>query len=393
MLKREDFEKIEKDILAPYAVLSGTSMGRLHPEAEHPFRSAFQRDRDRVIHSRAFRRLEYKTQVFVNHEGDYYRTRLTHTLEVAQIARTMARSLRLNEDLAEAISLAHDLGHTPFGHSGQDIMNDLMKGLGGFEHNKQSFRVVTLLEDRYPNFHGLNLTVELLEGIAKHSTTFDMPDGETFERKSNPSIEAQLCNFADEIAYNNHDIDDGLKSGMITLEQLESVEIWSRHFSECSKKYSDRPVSIQISQTVKSIINTVVTDLIKNTYENINNNKIATLDDVYERGGGIVAFSENIRAQTHELKRFLLKNLYRHYRVIRMADKAGRIIRDLFSAYLNNPKILPPDFLRRYVEIGKAKEDKYHEEIERIICDYIAGMTDRFALDEYQKLFDPHAKV
>ncbi|HBF12668.1 MAG TPA: deoxyguanosinetriphosphate triphosphohydrolase [Deltaproteobacteria bacterium] len=398
MITRQEFEKIEEQIMAPYAVSSGRSEGRIYPEKEHAYRTCFQRDRDRVIHSRAFRRLEYKTQVFVNHEGDYYRTRLTHSLEVAQIARSIARSLRLNEDLAEGVSLAHDLGHTPFGHSGEHVMSRLMKEFGGFEHNKQSFRVVTLLEDRYPLFPGLNLTYEFLEGITKHRSEYDLPEGGIFERKGYPTLEAQLCNFADEIAYNNHDIDDGLKSGMISLEQLKDVEIWQTHFEPICKKMATHPVQMQILQCVRALINFQVTDLITETLRNIEKLKIKNLDDVKVKAKNCVSFSEKVQKQNQELKRFLLQNLYRHYRVIRMADKAERIITELFKAYVKNPKIIPPDFLNHYVSIKKmfpqkAEKNEYGEQVERIVCDYIAGMTDRFALDEYKKLFDPHEKV
>ncbi len=394
MLTRRDTEELEKKQLVPYAARSGESEGRAHEEEEHPYRTRFQRDRDRVIHSRAFRRLEYKTQVFVNHEGDHYRTRLTHTLEVAQIARSVARILRLNEDLTETISIAHDLGHTPFGHSGQDVMNLLMKDHGGFEHNRQSFRVVTLLEDRYPDFLGLNLSLEVLEGIAKHSTEYDMPQGIKFKKKGYPTLEAQVCNLADEIAYSNHDIDDGLKSGMLTLDQLSEVELWSEHYERTCHDYPGIPQTIRILQTVKSLINTLVTDLVDQTEKNIREMGIESLEDVREKGKGIVGFSPKIRKQSSELKKFLMKNLYRHYRVVRMADKAERIMKELFKAYLNNPGIMPPNFVKRY---QSPDSPRYHpmreEKMERIICDYIAGMTDRFALDEYKKLFDPHEKV
>lgn len=404
LLLREEFEVRERQNLAPFAVSSGDSLGRMYAEEEHPFRSRFQRDRDRVIHSRAFRRLEYKTQVFVNHEGDYYRTRLTHTLEVAQIARTIARVLRLNEDLAETVSLTHDLGHTPFGHSGQHVMNRLMKDFGGFEHNRQSFRVVTLLEDRYPFFSGLNLTYEVLEGIVKHETEYDLPQGGIFERKGYPSLEAQICNFADEIAYNNHDIDDGIKSGMLELAALEKVEIWASHFGPIREKYSSHPLRVQVSQGVKSIINFLVSDLVEQTMQNIERLGIDNLDSVYKKGKGCVDFSPKTKNLSRELKKFLMENLYRHYRVIRMADKADRIMTELFRAYVRNPKIIPPTFLRRYEKRAGHLEPRFakpkgvekgdeKEAIERMVCDYIAGMTDRFALDEYKKLFDPHEKV
>ena len=395
MLTREHYEEQERKFLAPYAAKSGDSEGRLHPEEEHPYRTRFQRDRDRVIHSRAFRRLEYKTQVFVNHEGDYYRTRLTHSLEVAQIARTIARSMGLNEDLAETIALSHDLGHTPFGHSGEHVMSRLMKEHGGFEHNRQSFRVVTFLEYRYPDFPGLNLTIDVLEGITKHKSEYDLPDGSLFERKGYPSLEAQIGNFADEIAYNNHDVDDGLKSGMLEPGALKEIELWEDNFQKIRKKYPMAALNLQISQTVRSLINVLVTDLVEQTLKNIQKLGIKTLSDMREKGKNCVDFSTEVKEKNQELKRFLLANLYRHYRVVRMAEKAERIITELFKAYLKNPGIIPPTFMRRY-EVnpsGPLKANGANESIERIICDYISGMTDRFALDEYKKLFDPHEKV
>lgn len=394
MLTRLQSEELEKKILAPFAAQSGESEGRLLEEEEHPYRTRFQRDRDRVIHSRAFRRLMYKTQVFVNHEGDYYRTRLTHSLEVAQIARSIARMLRLNEDLTETVSLAHDLGHTPFGHSGQDVMNDLMKTCGGFEHNRQSFRVVTVLEDRYPDFLGLNLTLEVLEGIAKHSSEYDMPQGIKFKKKGYPSLEAQICNLADEIAYNNHDIDDGLKSGMLDLKKLSELELWQKLFKATQKKYPVLSEPLQISQTIKQLINFLVTDLVEATQKNINTLGIKTKEDVRTKGKGCAGFSPEVRKQTAELKKFLFKNMYRHYRVIRMADKAERIMTELFKAYIKNPGILPSDFSSRYESKGDPRlKTLCDESKERMVCDYIAGMTDRFALDEYKKLFDPHERV
>ncbi|MBF0492417.1 MAG: deoxyguanosinetriphosphate triphosphohydrolase [Deltaproteobacteria bacterium] len=385
MLKtRVHLEEIEFQILAPYACHSQKSMGREYAEPEHPYRSRFQRDRDRIIHSKAFRRLEYKTQVFVNHEGDHYRTRLTHSLEVAQISRSMARMLGLNEDLAEAIALAHDLGHPPFGHSGQEVMDELMKDFGGFEHNRQSLRVVTLLELAYPNFPGLNLTYEVLEGISKHFTEYDLPQGRVFAREGEPSLEAQMVNLADEIAYNNHDLDDGLRSGLISLAQLRAVELWQENFEGIQKLYPQAPEEIQCRVTVKGLINLLVTDLIEETQKNILERNIQTLEEVRSRGKMLVGFSEGIKKKTVELKRFLFANLYRHYRVERMAHKAGRIIRDLFKAYLDHPKILPTEVFQKIQE---------GSQVERIVCDYVAGMTDRFALEEYEKLFNPHTKV
>jgi dGTPase len=380
---REVYEELEKQILSPYACRSGESMGREYPEEEHPFRTRFQRDRDRIIHSKAFRRLEYKTQVFVNHEGDHYRTRLTHSLETAQISRSIARMLCLNEDLVEAIALAHDLGHPPFGHSGEAVMNKLMEGHGGFEHNRQSLRIVTLLESAYADFPGLNLTYEVLEGISKHFSEYDLPQGRSFVREGEPSLEAQVVNLADEIAYNNHDLDDGLRSQMITLPQLREVKIWQEVYDAVSAHDASSLEPLRPQATVKALINLLVTDLVQETQKNIESKKIKTREDVRKQGKGLVSFSESTRKKTAELKKFLFANLYRHYRVERMADKANRILQDLFRTYLHNPKILPPDI---YQKTEKEKP-------ERVICDYIAGMTDRFALDEHEKLFNPHSKV
>lgn len=380
---RQDSETLETQILAPYAAKSAESRGRCYAEASHDYRTHYQRDRDRVIHSRAFRRLEYKTQVFVNHEGDYYRTRLTHSLEVAQIARTIARALRLNEDLAEAICLAHDLGHTPFGHSGETAMNELMKSAGGFEHNRQSFRVVTFLEDRYPDFLGLNLTHEVLEGLTKHSQDYFFADGRTFEKSGAPTLEAQLCDFADEIAYNNHDIDDGIKSGMLSVELLNDVALWNEQFEKVRRELNGKPARTQVLYTIRALINAQVTDLINHTVATINARGIQSFDDLKQNGLKLANFSDEMRRKNTELKRFLFKYLYQHYRVERMAVKAGRIIRDLFRAYVANPRILPPQFFERVEKDG----------IEVVVCDYIAGMTDRYALTEYKKLFDPFERV
>lgn len=384
MIMRKTLESIEQDMLAPYAMKSYGSRGRKHPEDEHPMRTAYQRDRDRVIHSSAFRRLEYKTQVFVNHEGDYYRTRLTHTLEVVQITRTVARALRLNEDLAEAIALAHDLGHTPFGHSGERILNDLMKEQGGFEHNLQSLRVVDHLEDKYPHYRGLNLTWEVREGIIKHSSEHDHPElFEEFEPHLKPTLEAEIVNLADEIAYNNHDIDDGLTSEMITVDQLKGVSLWQENYKRVLKEMPDRPFKVIRHQTVRHIINTLVTDLVENIIHNITRLGIRTVDDIRSCQETLVSFSPTVLDKNRELKLFLRKNLYTHYRVVRMAEKATRFMTELFNAYQSNPKQLPPHL---FSQIEGANR-------ERIIADYIAGMTDRYALDEYKKLFDPYEKV
>lgn len=384
MRTRKDLEKIEATVLAPFAAKSGESQGRPHPENEHEYRTAFQRDRDRIVHTSAFRRLEYKTQVFVNHEGDYYRTRLTHTLEVTQIAKTIARALGLNEDLTEAICLAHDLGHTPFGHSGQDVMAKLMADHGGFEHNKQSFRIVTNLEAPYPTFRGLNLSCEVLEGIMKHANEYELADGTLFVKKGYPSLEAQIANVADEIAYNNHDIDDGLKSGLLDLGDMQSVPLWQERYQKICKAHPDATFARQVRLTVKNLINDLATDLIRHTQNEIDKRSLNSFDDVKKNGMNLVGFSPEIRAAVSDLKKFLFKKLYRHWRVERMTDKASRILTELFQAYIKNPNILPVDYVASYTK---------SEPIERIICDYIAGMTDRFALDEYSKLFDPHTRV
>ncbi|MBI2083281.1 MAG: deoxyguanosinetriphosphate triphosphohydrolase [Deltaproteobacteria bacterium] len=381
MRTREEYEKYEKEFLAPYAMKSAGSQGRDYPEEEHPFRTCFQRDRDRIIHSNAFRRLEYKTQVFVYHEGDHYRTRLTHSLEGAQIARTIARALKLNEDLSEAIILAHDLGHTPFGHSGEAALNQLMKEHGGYEHNRQSLRIVTLLERRYPEFPGLNLTYEVREGIAKHMTTYDQPNPQAnFKKKGNPSLEAQIVNLADEIAYTNHDLDDGLRSGLIDLEALQYIELWRENHSSQASAFDAK---IENRQVVRRIINAFVTDLIQQVESNLQDSRIKNLEDVRGTKTKLVGYSEDFDKKNRELKKFLREKMYRHWKVERMADKAQRIIENLFKTYLKNSSILPPEVQARFHE----------EPRERVICDYIAGMTDRFALEEYKKLFDPTEKV
>ncbi len=365
--------------LAPYAVCEACSRGRQHAEPTPTARSEFQRDRDRVVHSTAFRRLEYKTQVFVNHEGDLFRTRLTHSIEVAQIARTLARALALNEDLAEAIALAHDLGHTPFGHAGQDALNACMADHGGFEHNLQSLRTVDLLEERYGAFDGLNLTYETREGILKHCSPKKAPElgelGRRFLEGTQPSLEAQLCNLADEIGYNNHDVDDGLRSGLITAEQLEEAGIWTRHVAQVRREYPQIAGRRLIHETVRRMINTLAVDLIEETRGNLARAGVATLDDVH-RAGPLAAFSGAMLAEHRELKHFLRVNLYQHYQVLRMTNKARRIIADLFGAFMDDPRLLPP----QYQEM--ARRDK-----PRAIADYVAGMTDRYAIREHRRLF------
>ena len=365
--------------LARYAVSEAHSKGRRHPEPTPAARSEFQRDRDRVVHSTAFRRLEYKTQVFVNHEGDLFRTRLTHSIEVAQIARTLARAMQLNEDLAEAIALAHDLGHTPFGHAGQDALNACMRDHGGFEHNLQSLRTVDLLEERYGAFDGLNLTYETREGILKHCApkkAHELGDlGRRFIEGSQPSIEAQLCNLADEIGYNNHDVDDGLRSGLLTLDQLEEVGIWARHVAEVRRVYPQIGGRRLIHETVRRMINSLAVDLIEETRRNVAAAAVDSIEDV-RKAPPLAAFSVGMHLEHKELKHFLRINLYQHYQVLRMTNKARRIITDLFGAFMEDPRLLPP----QYQQMAKADKP-------RAIADYVAGMTDRYAIREHRRLF------
>ncbi len=364
---------------AAYAALTEHSRGRRHPESAPSGRSEFQRDRDRIIHSTAFRRLEYKTQVFVNHEGDLFRTRLTHSLEVAQIGRSIARSLNLDEDLVEAIALAHDLGHTPFGHTGQDVLNACMHEFGGFEHNLQSLRVVDHLEERYAEFDGLNLTFETREGILKHCS---LPNakllgdvGARFLQKLQPSLEAQVANLADEIAYNNHDVDDGLRSGLIEIEQLSQVTVFARHLQEVQRRYVQLDGRRAIHETVRRMINTLITDLVAQSGQNIARANPRNIDEI-RAAAPLIGFSDTVRAEQRELKQFLRTQLYQHYRVNRMSNKARRIIKALFEAFMDDPKLLPPQYQ------DKAKQDQA-----RTIADYIAGMTDRYAIKEYRHLF------
>lgn len=368
--------------LASYAVSIANSRGRKFPEAAPEGRSEFQRDRDRIIHSGAFRRLEYKTQVFVNHEGDLFRTRLTHSIEVAQIARSIARHLHLNEDLVEAISLAHDLGHTPFGHAGQDALNECMKAYGGFEHNLQSVRVVDVLEERYAQFEGLNLCFETREGILKHcrmETAAQLGElGERFLHDRRPSLEAQIANLADEIAYNNHDVDDGLRSGLITLEQLASVPLVARHLQDVRAAYPDLTGRRVVHEMVRRMINTLVTDLIRQSAANIEAQGLRTLDDV-RLSPVLIAFGDELNRQQRELKKFLHVHLYRHYRVMRMSAKAQRIVGDLFNVFMGDARLLPTQFQASAIESEMSRA--------RVVADYIAGMTDRYAIREHRRIF------
>ena len=384
MLDRAEFERQEAARLAPYAVKSCETRGRRHPEPEDPFRSVFQRDRDRVIHSAAFRRLEYKTQVFVNHEGDHYRTRLTHTIEVSQIARSISRALRLNEDLTEAIVLAHDLGHTPFGHAGERRMAELMEGEGGFEHNLQSLRVVDLLEKRYPDFDGLNLTFEVREGICKHSSQYDDPPSvDEFDSPGFPTLEAQVADISDEIAYSNHDVDDGIRSGMLSVSGMESVPLWKEAVRFVRNEYTAIDEDILRSRSISFMISALSRNLIHATDERLKREGIQSVEDGRNCRNKCVSFDENMKDKNLELKKYLLENMYGNYRVMRMEQKARRILGELFQTYCERPQQLPPHIFARMNQEGKK----------RVVCDYIAGMTDRYVLEEYRKLFDPMEKV
>jgi dGTPase len=368
-----------EDWLAPYAARSSLSRGRRYSEPDAATRTQFQRDRDRIIHCAAFRRLEYKTQVFVNHEGDLFRTRLTHSLEVAQIARAAARSLRANEDLVEAIALAHDLGHTPFGHAGQDALNDCMAPFGGFEHNLQSLRVVDELEERYGAFDGLNLCFETREGILKHCSLENARQlgavAERFLTRRQASLEGQIANLADEVAYNNHDVDDGLRSGLIVMTQLDRIPLVSRHLADARSRFPGIGERRIVHETVRRMINTLVVDLIEETRRRIARAAPASIEDV-RSAAPLVGFSEQILSEANELKKFLRDELYRHPEVMRMTAKARRIVRELFAAFHDEPRLLPGDYQARVTEHGP-----------RAIADYIAGMTDRFAIKEHRRLF------
>ena len=376
--------EFEDKFLVSYASKSCNSLGRVHKEAEHAYRSCYQRDRDRIIHSAAFRRLEYKTQVFVNHEGDYYRTRLTHSIEVSQIARTIAWALRLNMDLTEAIALAHDLGHTPFGHSGEEVLNELMAKCGGFNHNLQGLRVVDYLEERYPEFLGLNLSWEVREGIVKHSSVFDIAVKiKEFFPKKMPSLETQLVDAADEIAYDNHDLDDGLTSGLIKEKDLEGLEIWDKINRKINQKYAKINPSSRKYLVIRGLIDLQVTDLIEHTQSVISRLKINNYAQLQKVNHKIVDFSKEVKELRKPLRQFLMQKLYHHYRVMRMSIKAKRFIRELFCEYVARPKQLPAEVQLRIPNEG----------VKRVVCDYIAGMTDRYCLDEYKKLFNPYEKV
>jgi dGTPase len=392
-------------LLAPYAACSQNSRGRRFHEDQPSSRSEFQRDRDRIIHSAAFRRLEYKTQVFINHEGDLFRTRLTHSIEVAQIARSIARNLQLNEDLVEAISLAHDLGHTPFGHAGQDALNLCMQNFGGFEHNLQSLRVVDTLEQRYGAFDGLNLTFETREGILKHCSPNNAKKlgdiGQRFIDRKQPALEAQLANLADEIAYNNHDIDDGLRSGLLTTGQLEAIDFYARHRHQAEQVFPGITGRRAINETIRRMINALIVDLIDTSRQRIQDAGLKNIADVRNASGPLIAFSDAMRAEATLLKQVLRDNLYQHYQVNRMTSKARRIVTELFNAFVSEPNLLSPDYQYEGESDGSRlnsntkREDKNKNKSEidvesvqaRKVADYIAGMTDRYAIREHRRLF------
>ncbi len=375
---REDLENYEDATLAPFGLRSKDSRGRAYPDKESLYRTTFQRDRDRIVHTTAFRRLEYKTQVFVITEGDYYRTRLTHTLEVAQIGRTIARALGGNEDLVEAICLAHDLGHTPFGHAGENLLNQLMEEHGGFDHNRQSFRIVTELERRYPDFPGLNLSWEVREGIVKHETEYDVSDADGYEPEKRGHLEAQIANVADELAYSAHDLDDGLRSGLINPDQLQALELWKRVCESVGLAHGPNN-DLERHQVIRRLIGMEISNVLETTKFELENEQVNSVEDIQRMDHSVVTFSGEMKDQNKELKSFLFENMYQHHRVYRMQVKAERILKDLFRAYLNESRILPQEVQEKMESIGQA----------RAISDYIAGMTDRYAHQEHSRLFDP----
>ncbi|MFP8880416.1 MAG: deoxyguanosinetriphosphate triphosphohydrolase [Myxococcota bacterium] len=369
------FEREESERLAPFACKSSESRGRVIAEPEHAYRTVFGRDRDRVIHSAAFRRLEYKTQVFVYHEGDHYRNRLTHTLEGSQIARTIARALRLNEELAEAVVLAHDLGHTPFGHAGERVLADLMSDRGGFDHNRQSLRVVDLLEERYAAFRGLNLSYETREGILKHGCNWPHPV-DVPELLAQPNLESQVADYADEIAYTVHDLDDGLRSGLIEIDDLEPLELWQQTFFDVREQLRGASARVQLAQTIRALIDRLVTELIDESAARLVRSGVGSVDEVRRTDQPLIGFGEHLDSQRAKLRSFLYQNLYEHPRVASASDRAAQTIRDLFAHFRDNPERLPQHVQLRFASDGE----------ERAVSDYVAGMTDRYALDQHQKL-------
>jgi dGTPase len=378
---RVKLEELEDKALAPYGVRTKDTKGRAYLDSEPAYRTAFQRDRDRIIHTTAFRRLEYKTQVFINYEGDYFRTRLTHTLEVTQIGRTLARALGANEDLVETICLAHDLGHSPFGHSGEVALARLMKEFSGFDHNRQSLRIVTELEQRYPEFPGLNLTWEVREGIVKHESEYDISDAREYDPNLRGNLETQIANVADELAYTTHDLDDGLRSGMITSDMLEGIALWEI-LRETYKWRGPALDDIERHRMIRQLVGLMVSDMVESTDDRLKDSAVHSALDIQLLKTNVIGYGEDMQRRNREIKDFLYKKMYSHFRVVRMGVKAERVITDLFNAYRAEPAILPESVNRFTDQRG----------LERTICDYIAGMTDRFAIEEHQKLFDPLEK-
>ncbi len=384
-LSRAEIEAREAVMLAPYAVSSSAGRGRAYPEEEHAYRTAFQRDRDRIIHTAAFRRLDYKTQVFVYHEGDHYRNRLTHTVEVAQIGGSLARTLGANEDLTEAICLAHDLGHPAFGHTGEQTLNTLMANHGGFDHQRQTMRIVTLLEDRYTDFPGLNLTYEVREGLVKHDTDYDVTDATGFEPEKAGTLECQLSNLADEIAYNTADLEDGLRSGVLDPLEVRELALWQTAMASLNERFECRLDDKLRARVIRRLIGIEISDAIAATAGYLHAAGVRDVEDVRGKGRNLAGFSPEVLKMNNELKAFLLKNFYLHPRVMRMAYKANHMLTALFKAYVEEPRQLPHEV--------QARAQRGPDSLQRVICDYIAGMTDRFAILEHKRLFDPEARV
>lgn len=386
VITREELEARERDCLAPYGMRSSESRGRVYPEDEHAYRTAYQRDRDRIIHTTAFRRLEYKTQVFVYSEGDHYRNRLTHSVEVAQIGRTLARALGCNEDLTEAICLAHDLGHPPFGHVGEQTLNQLMKNHGGYDHQRQTYRIITELERRYPDHPGLNLTYEVREGVVKHDTDYDLVDATDYGPEERGTLECQLANLADEIAYNTSDLDDGLRSGILHPAEVRELAIAKRILASLGAPGdADLTDSMLRHRFIRRLVGVEVSDTIQATQQNLEAAGVQTLDDLRRLPHNLANYSPEMQTLNAELKRFLFKKFYRHYRVVRMATKAERLLQALFGAYVAQPEQLPTETQQRVTE--------HPEGLHRVVCDYIAGMTDRYAVQEYKRLYDPEERA
>jgi dGTPase len=379
---RQELEEIERMVLAPYGLHSADSKGRAHPEEESATRTAFQRDRDRIIHTTAFRRLEYKTQVFVFYEGDHYRTRLTHTLEVAQLGRSLARGLGANEDLTEAICLAHDLGHPPFGHAGEAALNELLKDHGGFNHNTQSYRIVTELEERYRPFPGLNLTYETREGMIKHETEYDSSDAAEYEPEKRAALEAQIANLADEIAYNAHDLEDGLRADLFDPGDLAALQIWQTLQEQIG--WNGRPFdALTLREVIRELIGIMVNDVVATAATNLSQRQIDSVEKVQRQPSNVVSYSAELAGPIRSLKNFLYERMYRHYRLMRMQAKAERVIVEMFEAYVSEPRMLPT----------KVRDTLSGAPPQRVIANYIAGMTDRYALEEWEKLFDPYRRA